>query len=82
MLPESAIHSDDKSSYVYIVGKDNKAERRNIETGLITDDGIAITKGLTGKERVVMRAGGFLSEGETINPVDASSQTPTDRPGS
>lgn len=73
MLPESAIHSDDKGSFVYIVGKENKAERRNVVTGLVTDEGIAITEGLTGNERVVMRAGGFLTEGETINPVDASS---------
>jgi len=73
MLPESAIHSDDSGSYVYIVGKDNKVERRDVVTGLVTDDGIAINEGLTGSERVVMRAGGFLTEGETINPVDASS---------
>jgi len=71
MLPESAILSDEQGSYVFIVGKDNKAERRNVETGLITDQGIAITRGLNGTERVVMRAGGFLTEGETINPVEA-----------
>jgi RND family efflux transporter MFP subunit len=82
MLPESAIHSDDNSSFVYIVGKDNKAERRNVVTGLVTDDGIAITKGLSGNERVVMRAGGFLTEGETINPVGPSSQKITAGAGS
>ncbi len=77
MLPESAIHSDDKGSFVYIVGKDNKAVRRDVVTGMVTDDGIAIATGLTGAERVVMRAGGFLTEGETINPVDASSPKAT-----
>ena len=68
MLPESAILSDAKGSYVYIVGKDNKALRRDIKTGIVTDRGIAIAAGLSGSERVVMRAGGFLSPGEKINP--------------
>ncbi len=69
MLPESAILSDDNGSYVYVVGEDSKALRQNVETGLVTDGGIAIVSGLSGSERVVMRAGGFLTEGETINPV-------------
>jgi len=69
MLPESAILSDNKGSYVYIVGKDNKVERRDIKLGMVTDQGIAITSGLSGNERVVLRAGGFLSPGETIKPA-------------
>jgi HlyD family secretion protein len=68
MLPESAILSDGEGSYVYIVGKDNKAERRAVKTGLITANGIAVTEGLSGTEKVVLRAGGFLAPGETINP--------------
>lgn len=69
MLPDSAILSDERGSYVYIVNKDNKIERRDIKTGLITDNGIAIIAGLSGAERVVMRAGGFLNPGETVKPV-------------
>ena len=71
MLPESAILSDNKGSYVYIVGKDNKVERRDIKLGLVTNHGIAIIGGLAGNERVVLRAGGFLAPGETIKPVAA-----------
>ena len=69
VLPESAILSDDEGSYVYVVGRDNKVERRRVETGLVSAEGIAVTEGLTGRERVVLRAGGFLSPGETIRPV-------------
>ncbi len=71
MLPESAILSDTKGSYVYIVGKDNKVERRDIKLGTVTDQGIAIVAGLSGNERVVLRAGGFLSPGESIKPEQA-----------
>ncbi|MFN3863930.1 MAG: efflux RND transporter periplasmic adaptor subunit [Erythrobacter sp.] len=68
VLPESAVLADDKGSFVYVVGKDNKAVRRAITTGAVTKQGIAITQGLSGTEQVVLRAGGFLNPGETINP--------------
>ena len=69
MLPESAILSDNKGSFVYVLGQDNKVQRRDIKLGLVTDKGIAVVAGLSGSERVVLRAGGFLSQGETIKPV-------------
>jgi RND family efflux transporter MFP subunit len=68
-LPESAIMSDEKGSYVYIVGKDNKVERRGVKTGTVTDEGIAVVSGLSGNEKIVMRAGGFLNPGDVVRPV-------------
>ena len=67
-LPQSAILSDDKGSFVYIVGRDNKVARREVKTGVVTSEGIAIAEGLSGTERVVLRAGGFLNPGETVKP--------------
>ena len=72
LLPDSAVLSDNHGSYVYIVGKNNKVERRDVKTGLVTDSGIAVVSGLRGDERVVLRAGGFLNPGETVNPVKAA----------
>jgi multidrug efflux pump subunit AcrA (membrane-fusion protein) len=69
MLPESAIMSDDKGSYVYVVGRDNKVERRDVKTGIVTDQGTAVVAGLTGNERIVARAGGFLNPGDKVRPV-------------
>jgi len=68
-LPESAILSDDKGSYVYVVNSSDEVERRDISLGLINDDGLEIADGLDGSERVVLRAGGFLSVGEKVRPV-------------
>ncbi|MBB5984494.1 efflux RND transporter periplasmic adaptor subunit [Sphingobium lignivorans] len=68
VLPESAVQSDQKGSFVYIVGKDNKVERRDVRTGAVTAGGIAITQGLQGGEKVVLYASGFLNPGETVNP--------------
>lgn len=67
-LPESAILSDSRGSFVYVVGRDNKVVRQPVKTGLVTDNGIAITEGLSGTERIVLRAGAFLQPGETVNP--------------
>lgn len=67
-LPESAIQTDDRGSYVYIVNAENQVERRPVELGLITDDGIVIASGLDGTEKIVARAGGFLTEGQTVRP--------------
>jgi HlyD family secretion protein len=69
ILPESAILSDTQGSYVYIVGKDNKVQRRPVKQGAITPQGIIIAEGLDGTERVVLRAGGFLQPGESVKPV-------------
>ncbi|QYJ07244.1 efflux RND transporter periplasmic adaptor subunit [Qipengyuania flava] len=67
ILPESAVLSDDEGPFVLIVNGEDKAERRAVTTGTVTSKGIVITEGLTGSERVVLRAGGFLTEGETVN---------------
>ncbi len=68
MLPESAIMSDAQGNYVYIIDSQNKVVRRGVTTGLVTERGIAITNGLSGQERVVLRAGGFLNPGDTVKP--------------
>ena len=69
LLPESAVLSDDEGSFVYIVGSDDKVVRRAVTIGSVTARGIVVSEGLRGTERVVLRAGGFLNEGESIKPV-------------
>ena len=68
ILPESAIQNDRDGSYVYIVNGQNKAQRRPVKTGIVTQQGIAISEGLDGTERVVLYAGGFLNPDETVTP--------------
>ena len=68
VLPESAVLADAEGSFVYVVDEENKATRRAVTIARATEQGIAITDGLTGDELVVMSAGGFLNPGETVNP--------------
>lgn len=69
ILPTSAVQNDGTDSFVYIVEKDNKVAKRAITVGSVTASGLIITSGLNGDEKIVLRAGGFLSEGVTVNPV-------------
>ena len=71
LLPESAVQSDDKGNFVLVVGKNNKVERRDIKVGSVTDTGIPVIAGLSGKERIVLSAGAFLNPGETVIPERA-----------
>uniref|UniRef100_UPI00262EAB85 efflux RND transporter periplasmic adaptor subunit n=1 Tax=uncultured Sphingomonas sp. TaxID=158754 RepID=UPI00262EAB85 len=68
LLPETAILSDDKATYVYVVGKDNKVQRRVVKTGEASDNGVAVLDGLNGTERVVLTAGAFLTPGQVVTP--------------
>jgi RND family efflux transporter MFP subunit len=68
LLPESAVLSDTKGSFVYIVAKNDEVQRRSVTVGEVSDKGMTITEGLTGKEQVVLSAGAFLNPGDKIIP--------------
>jgi HlyD family secretion protein len=68
MLPQSAVLSDDKGNYVYIVNQKNEVERRPIKIGTVGDSGVTIAEGLSGNEAVVLSAGPFLNPGQKVKP--------------
>jgi len=68
LLPQSAVLSDEKGNYVYVVNAKNEVERRSIKIGTITDDGVTIADGLSGQESVVLSAGPFLNPGQKVAP--------------
>ena len=68
LLPQSAVLSDEKGNYVYIVNAQHKVERRAIKLGHVDDQGVSIAEGLSGQERVVLSAGPFLNEGQAVAP--------------
>jgi RND family efflux transporter MFP subunit len=71
LLPESAVLSDQRGNYVYIVGPDDKVVRRDVRVGDVTDRGVLIAEGLNGTERIVQSAGPFLSPGQRVRPEPA-----------
>jgi RND family efflux transporter MFP subunit len=68
VLPQSAVQSDDKGNYVYIVNGRNQIERRDITIGTVSENGVTIASGLSGNEAVVLSAGPFLNPGQKVNP--------------
>lgn len=68
-LPQSAVQSDGDGNFVYVIDEKNQAVRRGVTTGDVTEAGVAIMSGLTGKERVVLTAGAFLNPGQKVIPT-------------
>jgi len=72
LLPESAVLSDVKGNFVYVLGADNRVVRRDVKVGEVDDRGVSIVSGLSGKETVVTSAGAFLNANDKITPQFAA----------
>jgi len=68
LLPQSAVLSDAKGNYVYVIDGKNEVERRAVRVGAVSDVGVTIIEGLTGQEAVVASAGPFLNPGQKVSP--------------
>ena len=75
VLPQTAVMADVNGSYVLIVNPQDKVERRAVRVSGSTDTGVIIAEGLTGQERVVATAGGFLRDGETVKVAAPAAAT-------
>jgi HlyD family secretion protein len=69
VLPQTAVLTDEKGTYVFIVTAENKLVRRAVHVSGIVGNGVSISDGVKNKEEVVATAGAFLQEGETVRPV-------------
>jgi RND family efflux transporter MFP subunit len=68
LLPQSAVLSDDRGNYVYLINGKNEVERRDITIGTVNDNGVTIAQGISGNEAVVLSAGPFLNPGQKVKP--------------
>ena len=66
VVPQTAVLTDTDGSYVFVVDAQNHVERRAVRIADTSDAGITIASGLTGSERVVTTAAGFLRPGEEV----------------
>jgi len=53
-VPESAVVPSNRDAYVYVIGSDNVAERRNVQTGQRSEGMIEIVEGLAAGEQVAV----------------------------
>lgn len=75
VLPQTAVLADAKGSYVFIVNDKSEVERRTVSVIDTTAAGVVIGAGLSGSERVVTTAAGFLREGERVSAVPQREST-------
>ncbi|MBA3525975.1 MAG: efflux RND transporter periplasmic adaptor subunit [Pseudomonadota bacterium] len=68
LLPQSAVLSDAKGNYVYVINAKNEVERRDVRVGTVNDTGVTVVQGLTGQEAIVVSAGPFLNPGQKVAP--------------
>jgi HlyD family secretion protein len=71
VLPQTAVLTDDKGSYVLVVNSDDKIERHPVHVSGMVENGVTIADGVSPSDRVVATAGAFLQVGETVKPVSA-----------
>ena len=74
-IPRSAVLLDQSGEYVYVVGADNKAQRRDVKLGTSTPAVAAVTSGLKPGELIVTEGVQRVKNGAAVTP-----QLPTPPP--
>lgn len=68
-LPQSAVLQRGTTTYVLLVGADNRVRERPVKIGQRNGDRIEIKQGLKADEAVVESGGAFLTEGDVVQVV-------------
>jgi len=66
IVPAAAIVRNDNKAAVFVVGADNKAHRRDVVVGLVSDDDAQIVSGVRDGEKVVVKGQDELPDGATV----------------
>jgi RND family efflux transporter MFP subunit len=70
-LPQSAVMFDAEGAYVLAV-ENGAVARRPVKVALKSGGRVLVTGGLAPGDQVVARAGGFLRDGDRVNPVETA----------
>lgn len=70
-IPRSAVLMDQQGDYVWVVGQDDKVERRTVTLGQSTPTVAAVTSGLKAGEIVVSEGVQKVRGGQTVSPSPA-----------
>ena len=71
-LPRAAVLQDQQGSFVFTVGAENRAERRNVRLGRSSAETAVIEDGLQGGETVVVEGLQRVRPGQPVNPAPAA----------
>jgi membrane fusion protein (multidrug efflux system) len=73
-VPRAAVLADQEGDYVFVVGKDNKAEKRRVKLGQSTPALASVVSGLTDGETVVVDGIQRVRPGQVVAPGPAAPQ--------
>lgn len=76
-VPRAAILSDQRGDYVFVVDKDNKAQRRDVKLGQSTPTTASVESGLEAGEIVIVEGLQRVRPGQIVVPGPASPGPPT-----
>ncbi len=69
VVPAKAVQQDRKGRYVFVLGKEDRAERRDVTVGERVKDGWAVEKGLLAGEMVVVEGIQKVHNGVQVTPT-------------
>lgn len=72
MVPPSIVFEDQRGSFVYTLGEENKAVRTDVVRGFEGRNYLQISKGLDGGEKVIVSALPKIAPGIKVEPKDAT----------
>jgi RND family efflux transporter MFP subunit len=76
LVPERALATDQSIKFVYVVGSDNKAERRNVELGNARGEMRIVKSGLAAGESVIVKGLQRVKPGQIVETDKAEPTAP------
>lgn len=75
LIPERALATDQNIKFVYVVGEDGKAERRNVELGAARGDLRIVKAGVSPNERIIAKGLQRVRPGQQVEAEEESAET-------
>lgn len=72
MVPLGSVVIQDGYSYVFVLGEEQKVQRRRVTTGVVKDDMIEIVEGIADGERIIDKGAGFLKDGDRVTLAESA----------
>ncbi|MFC0408049.1 efflux RND transporter periplasmic adaptor subunit [Roseomonas elaeocarpi] len=72
VIPRAAVLQDQQGSYVFVLGSDRKAARRDVTLGRPLGENVVVEKGLENGQTVVTEGIQRVRPGQEVNPAPAS----------
>ena len=78
VVPQAAVQRGPRGSFVYVIGQDSTAHRKDVTIGYEDDLGSVVTKGIDPGERVVIDGASRLTDGARVSvvPPDTDAGSP------